>query len=251
MQISSTINHTGRRKLNRNEVQISLREIPASAPDFDASFSFKAGTLPDNAAVFVEAYHRNTLQRFDFGTVGETKPPTNTVLDELDLSGPVLFRVRIVDQAENKGQLIASASALRAEGDDDEERRSSLIVVRSIPMDEQIWRMSFEDNNKPELLINNRIPDAIGQIKSNHLFQALILPAAFRETLVWFIWNGEIDDDSVQQEWISFAEMLGGDRPKGDDASEQLNWIDEVVDSFSTKFKLCEMLVLRMEGDQE
>ena len=72
-----------------------------------------------------------------------------------------------------------------------------------------------------------------------------------RETLVWFIWNDEIDDDSVQEEWITFAEMLGGDRPTSEDASEQLVWIDEVVDSFSTRFKLCEMLVLRMEGEQE
>jgi hypothetical protein len=251
MQISSTINHTGRRKLNRNEVQISLRQITASAPDFDARFSFKPGSLPESASVFIEAYHRNTLQRFDFGTVGQAKPPATTILDQLDLSGPVLFRVRIVDQDENKGQLIASTSGLRAEGDDDEEQRSSLIVVRSIPMGEQIWRMNFEDNNKPELLINNRIPDPIGQIKSNHFFQALILPAALRETLVWFIWNDEIDDDSVQEEWITFAEMLGGDRPTSEDASEQLVWIDEVVDSFSTRFKLCEMLVLRMEGEQE
>jgi hypothetical protein len=251
MQISGTINHTGRRKLKRSEVKISLHERPASPPNFDAQFAFKVGSLPSDAAVFVEAYHRNTQQRFSFGTVGAPKPPETTLLDELDLSGPVLFRVRIVDQADNEGQLLASASGLRAEGDSDEEQRSSLIVVRSVPMGEQIWRMSFEDNSKPELLINNRIPDPIGQIKGDHTFQALILPAALRETLTFFIWNDEIDDDSIQQEWINFAETLGGDRPSGDDANDQLVWIDDVVDAFSSKFKLCEMLVLRMEGEIE
>mgnify|MGYP001826782970 CR=1 FL=1 len=251
MQISGTINHTGRRKLNRSEVSISLRETPLLPPEFDATFSFKAGSLPHDAAIFVEAYHRNTQQRFSFGTVGAPKPPETTLLNELDLSGPVLFRVRVVDQGENEGRLIASVSGLRAEGDSDEEQRSSLIVVRSVPMDEQVWRMSFEDNSKPELLINNRIPDPIGQIKGNQTFQALILPAAFRETLTFFIWNVEIDDDSVQQEWISFAETLGGDRPTSEDANDQLAWIDDAVDAFSSKFKLCEMLVLGMEGELE
>ena len=69
--------------------------------------------------MFIEAYHRNTLQRFNFGTVSQPRPPENTVLDQLDLSGPVLFRVRVVDQSNNQGQLIASTSGLRAEGDDD------------------------------------------------------------------------------------------------------------------------------------
>ena len=249
MQISGTINHTGRRKLNRSEVKISLLERPASPPEFDAQFTFKANSLPSEAAIFIEAYHRNTQQRFSFGTVEAPKPPETTLLNELDLSGPVLFRVRVVDRTENEGQLIASVSGLRAEGDSDEDQRSSLIVVRSVPMGEQIWRISFEDNSKPELLINNRIPDPIGQIKGDHTFQALILPAAFRETLTFFVWNDEIDDDSIQQEWISFAEKLGGDRPASEDANDQLAWIDDVVDAFSSRFRLCEMLVLGMEGE--
>ena len=248
MQISSTINHTGRRKIRRDEIRILVSENPESVPEFEAFFSFRKEGLPDTAAVFVEAYHRNTLQRFDFGTVSQTRPPDSLKLDEIDLSGPVLFRVRIVDQAENAGRSLASADRIRPEGDNDEDQRSSLIIVRSKPMGEEVWKMSFEGGGKPELLVNSRIPDPIGQIKTNHLFQALILPAAFREILMYFLWNEDEEEDSVQLEWIRFAEHLAGEKPHESDPFALKRWIDEVVEQFSARFRLCEMLVLKMDG---
>jgi hypothetical protein len=230
-------------------VQIHLRDYGDQPPDFEVCFSLNASEYPDDAAVYVEAYHRNTLQRFAFGTVRKIHPPKSTILDELDLSGPVLFRVRVVDQGENAGRLVAGASGLRPEGDSDEEQRSSLIVVRAMPMDEQVWKMNFVDGSKPELIVNSRIPDAIGQIKTNHVFQALVLPAALRETLTYYLWNEDEDEGSIQAQWIEFAQKLAGNRPKDPDPAGMLEWVDEAVEGFSKQFKLCELLVLRMEGD--
>ena len=245
-----TINHTGRRKIEVKELQINMQEKETGVPVFDVDFSLNRQNLPDSASIYIEAYQRNTLQRFSFGTVGEIQKPENRELDLLDLTSPTLFRIRIVDETEHIGRLIASAQRLKPEGENDEDQRSSLLVVRSRPLGQQTWKIEFDTGSKPELCINSRIPDAIGQLKSNPQFQSLILPGAFRQVLMFFLWN---EDDEVEggaaEQWMSFAEHIAYERPQGNDPLELTNWVDDVVERFSEAFELCDILLHKLEDE--
>lgn len=244
-----TINHTGRRKIEVKELQINMIEQENGVPAFDVDFSLNRENLPDDASIYIEAYQRNTLQRFSFGTVAAIQKPESRELDQLDLSSPTLFRIRIVDETEHLGRLIASAERLKPEGDSDEDKRSSLLVVRSRPLNQQTWKIEFDTGGKPELCINSRIPDAIGQLKNNPLFQSLILPGAFREVLMFFLWNEDDEEEgSIAQEWITFAEHIGDERPLGKDPKQLIDWIDDVVARFSESFELCDILLRQLEG---
>lgn len=242
-----TINHTGRRKIARNEVRISLNEEPDKPPQFDIDFALNSTNLPGDAAVFVEAYHRNTLQRFSFGIVSQLHPPAERVLDQLDLSGPILFRVHIVDESAHLGRLVASVEGLKPQGDEVAENRASMMTLKSRPLDQQTWKVNIPDDGKPELVINNAIPDALGQLKNNPMFQALILPAALRQVLIHYLWVNEFEECTIQEQWLNFAQLLHSERPHTADVSEIMNWVDEVVERFSQRFELCEMLKLKME----
>lgn len=243
-----TINHTGRKKIEAKELQIHSVHKENNSISFDVNFNLDKQDLPEDASVYIEAYYKNTLQRFYFGTVGKIITPANRNLDQIDLSGPTLFRIHIVDESQNIGRLIASADTLKPEGEDDEEQRSSLLPVKSRPLREQTWRVEFDTGGKPELCINNRIPDAIGQIKSNPVFQSLILPAVFRQILMFYIWDDADEENTIAEQWLGFAEYISGPRPEDNDPAVLCNWIDEVIDDFSKSFKLCEMLINKMEN---
>ncbi|MFQ5642326.1 MAG: hypothetical protein ACE5FQ_01365 [Thiogranum sp.] len=98
--MQKTINYTGRRKILHSELQIKLVEHGDAVPEFDVDFSLKRENLPDDAAIYIEAYKNNTSQRFDFGTVGQITKPENRILDQIDLTAPTLFRIRLVSMAD-------------------------------------------------------------------------------------------------------------------------------------------------------
>ena len=133
--MQKTINHTGRRKVMRDELQITLQEHEHTAPEFDVTFNLNKDRLPADATVYIEAYKNNTNQRFHYGTVAHIVKPANTRLDQLDLTAPTLFRIRIVDESGHHGRLVASADQIRPESDEEKKARSSLLPVRSKPLE--------------------------------------------------------------------------------------------------------------------
>ncbi|WP_294053185.1 hypothetical protein [Thiolapillus sp.] len=251
MQMSRRINHTGRKKIRHSEVEILLQEQGSGPPSFEVDFRMNRKELPPDADLYVEAYHRNTLQRFGFGTVGAPLPPLDTMLDQVDLSGPVLFRVKVVDSSQQISRLIALADRLAPRYEETEEQRSSLMIIRRMPeMGNLVWKLSFNELHKPVLCINSSVPDGIGQLQHNPFFQSLVLPSAFREVLMYILWNqeGEQDEGSWQEQWITFANRLAPEEcPADPDPDIRHQWIDDSVRAFSEKHHFCEHLIRRME----
>lgn len=245
--MQTTINHTGRRKIERSELQVFLNEQQSGPPSFDVNFSLDTNNLNSEAAIYIEAYQGNTLQRFVFGTVGQIEKPDNRILNQLSLSKPTLFRIHIVDETGDHGKLIASGQ-FKPEADDAAEQRASLLTVHARPLGQQTWNIEFETSGKPELCINSSIPDAIGQIRNNPHFQALILPSALRQVLMYFLWDDDLDDNDIANDWIRFGEQLAYELPSGKDTILLINWIDEVVLRFSESFRLCDMLTNNLKG---
>lgn len=252
MQISRHINHTGRRKIKHSEVEVTLVEQDEMAPAFEIVFKLDKEQLPPDASLFVEAYHRNTSQRFDFGSVSAPVAPIDTTLTEIDLSGPTLFRVKVVDNSEQIGRLIASAERLSPNDEDEEDQRASLLIFKSMPeMGNLTWKLSFNEANKPVLCINNRIPEAKHQLMYNPFFKSLVLPAAFREVLMFILWSEEDEpaEGTWHSQWLEFANKIASeDCPINEEDPDRLmGWINDVVRAFSEAHHLCDHLIKRME----
>ena len=82
-------------------------------------------------------------------------------------------------------------------------------------------------------------------------FQSLIIPAAFREVLLYILWEqdegDEASEDSWQKSWLDFAsEIAPYDRPHEED--QVYDWIDDIVSEFSSQHRFTDHLVKRMEN---
>lgn len=247
-----TINYTGRSKITRDEVRITIVDHPGSEPSFDAEFEF-SNRFPTESAIYVEAYHKETLQRFSFGTVGNITRPDDRRLSAVDLTGTTLFRVRVVDESGHIGRLLGSAEALRPEGSDDDDNSDSLMTLKTLSLGPLPWRVEVPNNgSKPCLYINNQIPDALSRAKSDPGFYALILPGALQQVLYQLVLS-EPDEEDIEacerrNRWIEMATKLESDPPDTTDTEELSSWVERVVEAFCRREDMTNALVTHLEG---
>jgi hypothetical protein len=244
--VQRTFNYTERSKIEKSHVTFSIADGGDETPEFNVVFNFDPSKIsaPERARVFVEAHYKETRQRFDFGTVAAITPPKNRRLDRIDLSGPTLFDVLIVDESGKNGRLIARGDAFHVAAEDDESAKNSLLSIRRFQLGQVPWKVEFTPGNPPELLVNRAIPGIVERAKTDRLFQALVFPAALREILIHYLWNDEDEEDEHFGRWIRFAEMMTEDqKPDSLDPSEIIAWVDRVVAGFAERFHLVDLMV--------
>lgn len=247
------LNYTGRKRIQHSEVHISLSEDPGKPPRFEADLNLERLGLPEDAAIFVEAYYKSSSQRFECGTVGNFRVPANASLKDVDLGGQTLFRIKVVENPAVGNRLLASAEKIAPKDEGEDGGKDFLIKVQARNLGDITWRVDLDSDNKPELTLNNMIPDVIGTLTHNPVFQGLILPAVLREVLSAIYWDndGRNDEEGAwQQQWLSFSERLSGyDTPDKDVESTAVrDWINNVVEVFCRTHKFRQRLVEKMEG---
>ena len=244
-----TFNYTGRKRIEQTEALFSFTG-PDETPSFAVEFRIRESEYPKDASVYVEAHYKETRQRYYFGKVSKIIPPEDSSLTEVDLSGPTLFRVMIVDESAENGLLLASGENFRADIDPNEEKdRSSIITVVKKDLGQQTWTLAFETGGAPELCINSKIPNAIEKLRADPYFQGLILPAAFKQVLIFYLWNEDLGETEISKKWMEFAETYGEKMPDSNDPETLMSWVDDVVSEFSKEFNMCDRLLQGIKED--
>lgn len=235
------INSTGRKRILREHVHIRLVAQGEQPPTFIAEIQLPAELKLDSSAkVYVEPYVKSSSMRFAFGTVGDITPPPNCVLSEIDAGATVLFRVKVVDETEEVGRILASANGIRPEDDVDGNDRRPLLPVRSVNLGEEIWRLEIDKDDGPSLVVNSRIPDLIEKLKNDIHLQGVIYPEVVRR-LVFVVFGSDRDWDDEEEwvkDWIGWFEVQLGrgiaeDENEDSDAVESL--ANDVASAFSDK----------------
>src|SRR5574338_1140494 len=107
-------NFTGRRRLKRECISVSLLGTDGSSmPRIDANFDLSGLQCPVTARVYVEAYRASAYKRFDCGTVAATAMPVDTSVEDVASGADLRFRVKIVDESNSIGRLLAVADNIR------------------------------------------------------------------------------------------------------------------------------------------
>lgn len=242
------INHTGRKRIEREHITIELRPTEGNeAPIFDLTrLDLSDYEFPSAALVRVEAARSNAAQRWDFGTVGNIAPPSEGErrITEVDAAAP--FRVFIV-AGDDSGRLLGHARNIRAV----QPVESLLHLKESDQLGAEVWRIKFHEVGQPELLINKNIEGISGIVTDDPSFYALVIPDVLRAVLtqIVIIDPQERDDDGGgwHVDWLRLAAnyapegereppVLRGVHDADDDRHEDARaWIDGVVGSFAER----------------
>jgi len=229
------LNFTERAKIPRTNVRVTLRRDADGTLVFDPQVSFDGVNVVPTARVFIEAYYRTSFMRFDCGSVEAFRAPDDRRLTDIDGTGIVHFRVKLVDNSANDHRIVAVAEdILVAEEQSESGSRVPLLPVNfTEALDQQAWRILFEPSG-PVLELNNRIDGIKDLAKNDASFFALVYPAAVRQVLVQILLVDRHDPQEGGDDWwalwLRWASRFASPLPS--DADDAPFWIDDVVSAF-------------------
>jgi hypothetical protein len=235
-------NYTGRKRIARNRITVTLASNPNGPPHFDAVFDLKGLNLPKHSKIYVEAYRRSYFKRFAFGSVQNPQPQQNRYLVDLDAKSLVMFRVKVVDAA-GKGRILAAADRIIPQRPDEEPTdRLCLLPVDFVDLGNLIWRLDLA-SEWPSLQLNIRIDEIREIARSDVSFLSLVYPEVVRQVLHKIIVEEDHTDpdsstDDWKSLWLNFVIKMLKIRylpPSGESepiVQEKLKWVDEAVEAF-------------------
>lgn len=252
------VNSTGRKKILREDAQISVETDGYGALTFHASLRLSDYELPTDAQVFVEAHRQTTMMRFYHGNVVAPQPPQGTLrqLTEFSTMDALLFRVKVTSAGERPGILLAEASRIQPSDYELElDRRIPLLPVKPEDLGQEIWRVDFRGADGPLLLISSRLNDW-NSVAATSLFRGLVYPAAMREIL-WYLHKVEetssMDDlEDWGCRWFQFASSGPGvTQPPFDsnDDGDWDDWINDAVASFASRHRMLDGCKEILDGE--
>lgn len=245
-------NYTGRRRIPRDCVAVALRDGGNGLRHVDARFELDDLRLPPEARLFLEAYHRRSFMRFQYGTVASPVPPPDVRLTEIPDPRAVSFRLKVVDIGGAAHRLLAVADRIRPRlGEDKQGARVPLLEVEIDDIGDAVWRLDFPPGGDPVLVVNGQI-DGIREIaQRDGQFQATVFPAVLKDVLLHIlVVEGDSepvpDDADWRSNWLRFVDGFHDEAPprRGGDVADlrpQLDWIDAAVSAFCRRLRAREV----------
>lgn len=235
-------NYTNRQRIKKNDLAFTIVEDEDQYPKFHAGIDLASYDLPKEAKVCVEAYDRNAFMRFPFGTVSSPQSETPTVLTDFIGTDSYYFRVKVIDEKQ-RSRLFAVADSISPVRHDDDQTAKSLLRVTTKDLGPVPWELEYPIADHPLLVINNQIDAGKSLPRSNHFFQAIVMPAILEQVLrrilleIDYKPSADPDDDDMWMEgWLEFAGSLPDstrlpiDQEVSREAREQ--WIEDCRKAF-------------------
>ena len=241
-----TFNYTGRQKIGRKDVSITLRH-GKDVWEFDANLRLADYHFARNAEVWLEAHRQYLWMQWAWGTVSALRVPADRRLTEFDVPDGVLFRVRVVQPpGVEHHKLLGEADGIPfVKAGETDDRRQHLLVPVPEELDQQLWRLDFE-SDPPRLLVNKDAKPSYSDVVRSPHFMALVYPEILRRMLSRALnendegWTEDDEEAGWPSDWVRFAKNLGGSGsvpPLGQRADRE-DWIEGAVTAFCRRLEI-------------
>lgn len=233
-------NFTGRKRISQKLISIQIvKEGDIHA--CNASWDFAGLRLPPESAVYLEARIGGSPQvtRFQWGTVGNPMPPDDRTIPEFGTQS-LSFELKVVDETEEIGRLVAVSSGIRPQlADEEGGGRMPLLPVNADDLGDEVWRLKFTEE-RPWLEVNNQIDGIKEIVRSDERFFALVYPHVIRRILLQgLLIDGVTDPAEAEDDWrVSWLKWgihwhpENETPPDSDDREGIMQWIEDVAVNF-------------------
>lgn len=255
-------NYTDRQKIPRQNIRLAWIDDGNGTLRFSCDLNLELERLLDPAGrIFVEAYSGPVIMRFPFGTVEHPEHPADTSLADFPPGLKPLFRIKVVDPAEEKRLLAVADAVTPLAPDEIDSGRRSILPVETVALGHRVWNLRIESNTF-FLQLNSSIrkPRDINLIATDPDFVALVYPAVIRQILEHLLLGPEKVSVGENHEWLIFASQLANraaptrNEDEEDDGSfddEVEAWINEAIDGFCLRQNAAETFVqFKMEVEE-
>lgn len=179
------------------------------------------------------------------------------MLRDIDGGASALFRVKVVDESREHGQILAEVDGLSPlNGDEAAANRLSLLPVETEDLGHAVWRLDFS-NGRPVLVLNRNIENMAVIARGDDQFFSLVYPAVVQNVLVRILQVEECSDvdgdaDDWRCQWLKFVCQLPGvtEPPKpaedGDEEAlreQQMEWIERAATGFCERYQVRDRFV--------
>lgn len=202
-------NYTDRKRITQDRITVSLTRRKGLAESFSASVKLDGLNLPEEAKVYIEAYHHTDSARYPFGTVVSPLLPDDTSLSNLAHPEDLKFRILVVDETTKRGLILASADRIKPTSTYD---KQSILPVEIGDLGRQVWKLDF-NGDQPVLVLNEKLPNVLNLPTTDPRFRLYILPAVLREVFSYMFFVDKVEDlaePAVEwhKNWLSFAKRF-------------------------------------------
>jgi hypothetical protein len=231
-----TINYTGRKRIKKENISINIIKNENNTLYFSVNeLDLKELNINTDAKVYIEAYYRTDLKRFDLGNIHNIKTPIVNDISDLVYIANIKFRVIVVDPSD--GKILAHIDNISI-------GKNVLLRVEIKDLNNNIWMIEY-DNDGPILCLNNKIPNIINIVKNDPQFFMYVFPSVIREILTYIFFVDDYDPETNwHSNWLTFTKHLIFATPtildKKDDCfdKDEVNeWINNVATEFTNKYK--------------
>ncbi|CAG1008924.1 hypothetical protein ANRL4_03956 [Anaerolineae bacterium] len=238
-------NYTNRVKLPRKVAHIKTFTDESGAQAFEAEVNFAGYSLPSGAHVYLEAYYGSAMMRFSVGVIGSSSIfHCRGLLTELQ-DPQVNFRVKVVDEQQSIGRIVALADRIQTLNQDTKQvMRIGLLPVKVTALGDQVWKLEIpSDGTDPVLCVNELLDTGdipvTELVRNNPIFLTLVFPHVVRRIFEYLLFDREGDYQEEDPEhwgnrWMQYAvKQQGADLPPDrNEDDEKSEWIEQVVERF-------------------
>lgn len=237
-----TYNYTGRVRIDRKHVSVKLSEVLQEGPSLEVRTELSGYSFQFDSIALLEAQSDTSWQRCELNDVLATNPVVQqVVLSEFVDTDGVRFKIKVVDTSTDARILGVAEDIRLIDPADVVGDPEGLLLVRWADIGQRIWKLDFEPNGKPELLLSKRLRGQERQLATDPMFRACVLPEVLRQVLEKVTTEDEDADeieDSWVGEWIGWMNSVQAlskhiDPLLNNDEEKRLSTIDEAVSDFA------------------